>query len=254
MRPPRSRRVGGCARGRAKPPPVAGPGSTARRRTGAHALAHADEPVAGARQRAGARRRPRPRSAISSSTVGGAVAHGTSVGRGAGVLERVGQRLLDDPVRGEVDARRGSGAGVALDAQRRRGSPAARARADQRVERRQRRLRRASARRPSGRAARRAGGASRASAARPVRSIRSAASSARAGSRSRIAPRAAGLDDHHAHRVGDDVVHLARDPAPLLGTARAGLGLARLLGAQRALVQRLGQPRAGAHGAAGEPA
>ena len=47
------------------------------------------------------------------------------VGAGAGVLDRVGERLLHDAVRGEVDARR-ERRGVALD---RRASPAARRRA-----------------------------------------------------------------------------------------------------------------------------
>ena len=66
--------------------------------------------------------------------------------------------------------------------------------------------------------------------------------------------RAARLDDHHGHRVGDHVVHLARDPAALLGRCAGDLLLVRLLGLDGRLVQLLGQPRARAHAAAGEPA
>ena len=60
-------------------------------------------------------------------------------------------------------------------------------------------------------------------------------------------PRAARLHDHHADAVGDDVVHLAREPAALVGRRAQRLQLVRLLLAQRGLVQLLGQPRAGAH-------
>jgi hypothetical protein len=55
---------------------------------------------------------------------------------------------------------------------------------------------------------------------------------------------AAGLHDHHAHAVGDDVVHLARDAAALLGHRRLRLALVRLLGEDGRLVQLGGEPRA----------
>ena len=47
--------------------------------------------------------------------------------------------------------------------------------------------------------------------------------------------------------MGDDVVHLARDPPALLGDGAGGVGLALLLGALRGLVQLGGQRGARAH-------
>ena len=56
---------------------------------------------------------------------------------------------------------------------------------------------------------------------------RAAASTAPLGVAVEDPPRAAGLDDHHADRVGDHVVHLARDPPALVGRrARASASCA----------------------------
>ena len=65
--------------------------------------------------------------------------------------------------------------------------------------------------------------------------------------------RAAGLHDHDADAVGHDVVHLARDPAALLGGGPRGLLRVGVLLALRGLVQLLGELRARAHRAAREP-
>ncbi len=67
------------------------------------------------------------------------------------------------------------------------------------------------------------------------------------------AARAAGLHDHHAHRVRDEVVHLARDPAPLVDRRLALRVLVGLREPRRGLVQLGAQPRARAHHAPGEP-
>ena len=64
--------------------------------------------------------------------------------------------------------------------------------------------------------------------------------------------RAAGLHDHHRDGVRDDVVHLTRDPAALVGDRALGLRLARLGGAHGGLVQLGGEPRAAAHSATGD--
>ena len=56
--------------------------------------------------------------------------------------------------------------------------------------------------------------------------------------------RAAGLHDHHAHRVRDEVVHLARDPAPLVDRRLALRVLVGLGEPRRGLVQLGAQPRA----------
>ena len=97
------------------------------------------------------------------------------------------------------------------------GRPRPRERVDERAEAVERRLRGELARRPRRRAARRAGGASRpAPRGRCARSARPRRPRA-AGSRSRIrrAPPACTTID--ADAVRDDVVHLARDPAALVG-------------------------------------
>ena len=65
---------------------------------------------------------------------------------------------------------------------------------------------------------------------------------------------AGGLDDHDADAVRDDVVHLARDPAALVGDRLARGGLALLGQPRRALVQLRREPRARADVAADEPA
>ena len=168
-------------------------------------------------------RRPRARAAL------GLPAHRDVGRRGAGVLERVGERLLHDAVGGEVDAG-GQRARLALDVQRdRQAGRRARARRARRA--RERRLRRRAL--VAVRAARRAAAASRS--ARRGRCARSGPPP-RPPARdraSRIAPRAARLDDHHRHRVGDHVVHLARDPPALVGRRPQRLLLARLLRAGR---------------------
>ena len=58
----------------------------------------------------------------------------------------------------------------------------------------------------------------------------------------------AGLDDHHADAVGDDVVHLAGDPGPLLADRQPGLLVAVALGPYGALLDHLDlvPPRAAA--------
>ena len=86
-----------------------------------------------------------------------------------------------------------------------------------------------------------------ASASRPVCSIWAAAATARAGSLVEDPARAAGLHDHHADAVGDDVVHLARDPAALLGGGAQRLLRVGVLLALRGLVELLGELGAGAH-------
>jgi hypothetical protein len=171
--------------------------------------------------------------------------------RGAGVLERVGQRLLDDPVRREVDA---GGHGPSLAEHAHLDRQPGRARAfDQGVELGQRRLRRKRARLALAavQQAEQAAHLDQRGAARVL--------DLRGGLRGAVGiavddpPRAAGLDDHHRDAVRDDVVHLARDPPALLGHRPLRVGLVRLLGADRGLVQLLGEQRAGAHRAAAQP-
>ena len=67
-------------------------------------------------------------------------------------------------------------------------------------------------------------------------------------------PDRADLEHHHADRVGDDVVELARDPRALLGDGDAGRRLALALGVRRAFLGRLGLLGPLAQGEAGEPA
>ena len=52
-------------------------------------------------------------------------------------------------------------------------------------------------------------------------------------------PDGADLEHHHAHRVGDDVVQLARDPCPLLRYRDACGRLALAFGLRRADLGRL---------------
>ena len=59
------------------------------------------------------------------------------------------------------------------------------------------------------------------SASRPVSCTASSAATRTSRSRSSIALGRAGLHDHHAHRVGDDVVQLARDAGTLVVDRRA---------------------------------
>ena len=65
--------------------------------------------------------------------------------------------------------------------------------------------------------------------------------------------RGAGLDPHHAHVVGDDVVQLARDPHALGEHGAPRVLLALALGLQGALLGGRGLRRALAQGEAGEP-
>ena len=200
----------------------------ARRRTGARA--RASRPGRGRRRRRRRVRAPGPRSAISSSSARSRPAHAHVGRRGAGVLERVRQRLLHDAVGGEVERRRAAGA-----ARRRRcsatGSPAARARSTSAPSSRMRRLRRAR-RRPRRR--RRSTPSSRrisASASRPVRSICAAASIGARGIAVEDPPRAAGLHDHHA----DASARRRR-----ASRARSGAAPRRPRGASSRLVRLLG--------------
>ena len=55
-----------------------------------------------------------------------------------------------------------------------------------------------------------------------------------------LVPDGADLEHHHADRVGDDVVELARDPRALLRDGDARRRLALALGLDRALLRRLG--------------
>ena len=149
------------------------------------------------------------------------------------VLERVGERLLDDPVRGQVDPGRqldGVAGHAQLHAQARpraRGAPA-------------RRRARCSAAPDSGSAPPpRRTGPNRcrisASASRPVRSISAAASTARSGFFSSTWRAARGLDHHHAQVVREHVVQLARDAAALERDRAPLVLLARVLRALRLL-------------------
>ena len=233
-----------AARGRRKPPPRHGPASSvaavaarARSRIPTRPLPGA---VGRSRRRAAAvvaRRRARARRRRSGPS---------RCARGrAGVVERVGQRLLHDPVGGEVDA----GGQLAPRRPRRAASTSSPALAhllDQLAEVVEARLRRERRRARRRRAGRPAAAAARASASRPVASIELSASRAWSGSLVEDASAAPRLHDHQRHAVGDDVVQLARDPRPLL--ARGGAGALVALALERLAAQ---PPRAG--GAAGEP-
>ena len=114
-------------------------------------------------------------------------------------------------------------------------------RLDERVERPEARLRRElDAPRP--RAARRAAGAS--PSAPRGRSVSTQTSASRSSEAGQPVPDRARLQHHDAHRVGDDVVQLARDPRALLGDRDPGRDLALALRPRRALLGRLGLRRA----------
>ncbi len=70
----------------------------------------------------------------------------------------------------------------------------------------------------------------------------------------KLVPYRSGLEDHDADRVGDDVVQLARDPGALLGHRDPRRGVALALGLERAVLGGLGHLRALAHGDPREPA
>ena len=206
-----------------KPPPFAAP---ARHLAAVDldALADADEPVAEAVARSRRRRRRRaPRAAARR-----AVADGHVGVAGARVLERVRQALLHDPVGGEVDR-----PAAARPARPRR----ARARAGPRgrPRRRARRGRRGPAAGASSSVV--AVAAHRAEQAAHL-GERRAAGPLDAPQRLRVLGQLAGqlvadgadLEHHHADRVRDDVVQLARDPGALLGDRDAGRRVALPLG------------------------
>ena len=193
---------------------------------------------------------PSPRSAtlISSASLAPGEAHVRR--RAAGVLDRVGERLLHDAVDGELGAG-AERAALAGDLERDRQAGGARAR-DELA-----RARRASA----------AAAPSGALSSTPSRmSISASASVPAARMRARRllgalrvaredAPRAARLHDHHADAVRDHVVHLARDPAALARPTASCASCSRRSAASAArLVQLGGVARAGADGAAAEPA
>jgi hypothetical protein len=174
----------------------------------------------------------------------GAVAHAHVGRRPPGVLDRVGDRLLHHAVGGELDPGR-ERAALALDRQLHRQPGGSRA-LDEAVELLER-GRRAMvdlqhAEQPlelDDRVAPGAGDEPRGG----LGAVRVALEDA---------PRTAGLDDHHAHRVRDHVVHLARDAPALLGHRALGLGRAALASASSSLVQLARQAGAAAGGAAGE--
>ena len=172
------------------------------------ALAHADEAVSAAAPLAA----PAPVSAISSSSASGRKRTEHAGPRRPGVLERVRQRLLHDPVRRDIDARRQL-APLAFDAQL--DGEASVAHLARGAARGGRGTAAARARRPRPRP-----GACAAAAASPrAQSLRSTRS--RRGRRRAREPfaclRAARLKHDHADRVRDDVVELAGDPRALLG-------------------------------------
>ena len=190
-----------------------GAGAQARRR--GCARARASRPGRG-RRRAAPLARPGPPSRTASSSASAPTRSGRSRGAPRRVLADVGERLLHDPVRGQVERggqrarRRRSPRSSTVDAGRRaraRPAPAAapaRAAARARCPRRPRAARRACRRiSPS------------ASRAEP-RIARSGAPGARRVALERGLG-GVGLHGDHADAVGDDVVQLARDPRALLG-------------------------------------
>ena len=202
--------------------------------------------------RAVRRGRARRRRTSSSSSRSAVADDHLRAGR-ARVLERVGQRLLHDPVRRQVDA----GRQRTRRRPRRAARPAGRRRAASST----------SASRPASpgcgasaglssaaRAGRRAAGAARpAPRARSACDRRRAPGGRRSGSASSRPRPGLGLHDHHAEAVGDHVVQLARDPGALLGHGRPRLGLARLLGPLGALGQLGRSPVALVEGEADQP-
>ena len=153
--------------------------------------------------------------------------------RRARVLERVGQRLLHDPVGRHVDGRR-QRAPLALHVDVDRELRAAqRGRAAGRADRRPGR-----GARSSGSPAWRRNPSRRCSSVTAWR-LEASIERQRRGRLRRLAvhhdPRRPGLDAHHADVVGDDVVQLARDPHPLVEHRPARVLLALALQRHRAL-------------------
>ena len=172
-----------------------------------HALAHADEPMAGgiglSRADAGVRDLERQLVLV--------IAHAHAGRRRTGMGEGVRERFLHDPVRREVDARRQLDRGP-LDGQL-DGQPGSANAFHQRVEVPQARRRDRSM--PSS-ACRSTPTRRRISASAwvPVASMASRASRAAAGSTCIVLRAAARLENDDADRVRDRVVQLAGDPAP----------------------------------------
>src|SRR5439155_8036174 len=92
-----------------------------------------------------------------------------------------------------------------------------------------------------------------ASASLPVRSIASSALACRRPLFSKGKALGAGLHDHHAHAVPDDIVHFARDPHPLLGGRHARVRVSLSLQHMRPLHKRLRVELPLPHEPAGEP-
>ena len=162
--------------------------------------------------------------------------------RACGVLEGVGEPLLHDAVRRQVERRAAAATGSPCTCSR-TSRPAARTSSSERVE--VVAARAAAAARAGPRRCRIAPSSRRISA----RAVRPACSTFRSASRSSASaarhpvPHRADLQHHHAHRVRDDVVQLTRDPRPLLGHGEPGRRLALPLGLRRALLGGLGLHR-----------
>ena len=237
LRPRRS----GAGRGRRSRRRCAGPWR-ARRRTARRARACRSGRGRPARA---LRAAPSPSSAISIVELAGAVADRHARAAPGRVLERVGQRLLHDPVGGQVDPAR-QRAHLALDAQLDR---------QPRLAHLGRRGRRRAARLGCGASAsssseRRSMPSSRrisAIAPRPVCSIVSSTSAVCGRSPPSARRSAPACTTMMREAVGDDVVELARDPRALLGDREPRLLLALVLELDRARGERLGQLVAAAH-------
>ena len=195
-----------------KPPPARAPASqlAAVRARRARASRSGPWPAPASRRRAGA--------VVADLELerAGRVAQRHLGARAAGVLERVGERLLHDAVRATGRRPAAAARALALDGQL-TGNPARRTCSTS-----------------TSTCARPGCGASSSRVAvaaqhaeqpahlgqrlrgRPARSSRAPRASLGWSAVEHVAPRP-GLDDHHADVVGDDVVQLARDPRPLLG-------------------------------------
>ena len=233
----------------ARRPPRAAPAPGTRRRAGrrcrrrrrrgqrARACPTRPCPAPGVARRRGRRRRPPARATPPASRTC------TRAVRRAGVLEHVGQRLLHDPVRREIDPG-GQPAQVAVGPSS-TGRPADRTWSTSSSS--PRRLGCGATTVVRGWSAGRAAGASRP--ALPAR-VSMAASAARAASGLGVDGPLPGLrlDDDDAHAVRDEVVQLAGDAGPLVGDGPRGL-----LG-QVPLGRRPGPPVPRSPGAAADPA
>ena len=210
-------------------------------------LAHAGEPVSGVV----ARRRPRAVVAHLDPHLVGRVADRHVRVAGAGVLERVGQTLLDDPVRGEVDRAR-QPAGLTLDVELH-----GQARSADLVQQRLDPVEAGLGRQvdPFAVLAQRAEQVAHLRERRAARLLdvleRLTVRCARVGE---PVPDGAHLEHHHADGVGDDVVQLAGDPRALFGDSDAARGVPLALGLRRAALRRLGLLGSLAQREAREPA